>query len=296
MQHITLSTPLLLADYVTIISGTQVLFMDPSEPEDKMCRSLTLDKLTEVLPDPSSHQAFGKYFTSYSQINGSFPGTLFWFPLRQSASKISDTVYTQNHVERLFGSFSVEANICLTFLKSLEKITLGKTCAGKITVTHSMKITSQTMEKIRCKRRSFRQHLIECKGSPSNAVSCSYEATLETTVGGAEQKQSIRVFHLLPGREDKEWMTWTGRNKDKHVPLVGVAVPIMPQAAPGAKGHIFSFLPLPPDSTNQTALPIQVNGAFILSQNRRQVKWRTSESSNQEPDVSTMRKSFCLSV
>ena len=103
-------------DYITIVSGTQVLFMDPSEPEDKMCRTLPLDRLTEVLPDLTSHQAFQNYFTSHLKQNGSFLGTLFWFPLRQSASRISDTVYTDAHVERLFGSFAVEADVCLTFM------------------------------------------------------------------------------------------------------------------------------------------------------------------------------------
>lgn len=269
--------------------------MDPSEPEDKMCRSLTFDKLPEVLPNPSSHQAFEKFFTKHSQTNGSFPGTLFWFPLRQSASRISDTVYTPGHVDSLFGSFSVEANICLTFLKSLEKITLGKASGGRIAVTHSMKITSQTMEEVRCKRRSFRQSLIQCKGSPASSLSCSYKATLQATVPGADHKQDMRIIHFLPAKTDREWIEWTGRNKDKHVPLVGVAVPVLPPAAPGAKGHIFSFLPLPPDTSNETGLPIQVNGAFILSQNRRQVKWRTDESSSQEPDVSVMRE-MCVEV
>ncbi|XP_050739330.1 sacsin-like isoform X8 [Eriocheir sinensis] len=275
-----------LTDYVTIISGTQALFMDPSETEDKMCRSLPLDKLTEVLPDPSSHQAFEYYLTKHLKADSNLPGTLFWFPLRRSASKISDTLYTSSHVENLFRSFAVEADICLTFLKSLEKVTLGIHTAGKVNVTHSMTITSRAAEEVRNKKRSFRQSLCQSRGSLSSALSCSYETTLTTRVRGREvQKQTLRVLHLLPGEEDEEWMTWTGRNKDKHIPLVGVAVPVSPPAAPRAKGHIFSLLPLPPDPSSQTDLPIQVNGTFVLSQNRRQVKWRTSESSINETDV-----------
>ena len=258
--------------------------MDPSEPEDKMCRSLPLKKLIDVLPAAACQQAFGNYLTQQHLSTGNFPATMFWFPLRQRASKISETVYTPEHVECLFKSFAVEADVCLTFLKSLEEITIGEMNERKITVLLCMKMTSTDLERMRSKRQAFRQQLQQCKGSPPNALICSYQATLQTGVGKVKE-QSMRILHYLPGEKDQEWMKWGGRDTSKHVPLVGVAVPTSLPSACETKGHIFSFLPLPPDSSNQTHLPIQVNGAFILNQNRRQVKWRTSESSK-EPDVS----------
>ena len=258
--------------------------MDPSEPEYKMCRSLPLKKLTDVLPAAACHQAFGNYLTKQHFSTGDFPGTIFWFPLRQHGSKISGTVYTPEHVKCLFKSFAVEADVCLTFLKSLEEITVGQMKESQVTVSLCMKMTSAELEGMRSKRQAFRQQLQQCKGSPPHALLCSYQATLQTGVGKTKE-QSMRILHYLPGKNDQEWMKWGERDTSKHVPLVGVAVPISPPAACKAKGHIFSFLPLPPDPSNQTHLPIQVNGAFILNQNRRQVKWRTSESSK-EPDVS----------
>ena len=261
--------------------------MDPSEPEDKMCRSLCLEQLSDVVP--ACQRALGHYLTAHHLAAGNFPATLFWFPLRQTSSRISDTVYTPTHVKRLFESFAVEADVCLTFLKSLEEITVGNVQEGKVTVTHRMKMSSSDLEKMRSKRQSFRKQLQECKGSPSSAVTCSYQATLQTELGaGIAKEQSMRVLHFLPGKDDPEWMKWGGRDNSKHVPLVGVAVPTSLPSPSEAKGHIFSFLPLPPDPSNETHLPVQVNGAFILSQNRRQVKWRTSESSH-EPDVSVGR-------
>lgn len=263
--------------------------MDPSEPEDKMCRSLPLEKLNEVVPAAACQQTLGNYLTADHLAAGNFPATVFWFPLRQASSKISDTVYTPKHVKRLFESFAVEADVCLTFLKSLEELTIGNVEKGKVTVTHRLNITSSDLEGMRKKRQAFRKSLQECKGSPSSALKCSYQATLQTKIGeGKAKEQSMRILHFLPGKNDPEWMKWGGRDNSKHVPLVGVAVPTSLPSASEAKGHIFSFLPLPPDPSNQTHLPIQVNGAFILSQNRRQVKWRTSES-NQEPDVSVGR-------
>ncbi|KAG0697189.1 Sacsin [Chionoecetes opilio] len=71
-------------DTVTIISGGTVLFMDPSEPEDKMCRSLPLASLSQVLPPPACQRAFAHRLTTHHQATGHFPATLFWFPLRQS--------------------------------------------------------------------------------------------------------------------------------------------------------------------------------------------------------------------
>ena len=260
--------------------------MDPSEPEVRMCRCLPLQELSEVLPIASTQRALGHRLTPQHQADGIFPGTLFWFPLRQTPSEISDTIYTADHVERLFGSFGVEAGVCLTFLKSLEEITIGHMEGQKVTVTHSMKITSANMSEMRNKRQTFRHELQQCKGSPSKTLSCSYDATLHTGTGtgtGTPLRQDVRILHFLPGKTEAEWMKWGEKDTSKHIPLVGIAVPTSTPA--GATGHVFSFLPLPPDPTNQTGLPIQVNGAFILNQNRRQVKWKTSESCK-EADVS----------
>jgi len=40
-----------------------------------------------------------------------------------------------------------------------------------------------------------------------------------------------------------------------------------------AIGRTFSYLPLPRDGSNNTGLPVHVNGAFALEANRKHVKW-----------------------
>jgi hypothetical protein len=51
-----------------------------------------------------------------------FEGTAFWFPLRQKASDLSDTVYDQKRVRQLMQSLKNEVSTVLLFLKKLENI------------------------------------------------------------------------------------------------------------------------------------------------------------------------------
>ncbi|KAG0716219.1 Sacsin [Chionoecetes opilio] len=175
-------------------SGRTVLFMDPSEPEDKMCRSLPLASLSQVLPPPACQRAFAHHLTTHHQATGHFTTSLFWFPLRQSPSDISDTVYSPGHVQRLLDSFKVEASVCLTFLKALEEITLGVAEQGKVTVTHTMRITSSDLETMRRERQAFRQHLQESQGAPDTALTCSYQATLQTEVAEGAKHENSTLF------------------------------------------------------------------------------------------------------
>ena len=58
------------------------------------------------------------FFSSGEQ----FEGTVFWFPLRQTASKLSDTVYTQERVQQLKKALRSEINTLLLFLKRIERL------------------------------------------------------------------------------------------------------------------------------------------------------------------------------
>ena len=61
-----------------------------------------------------------------------------------------------------------------------------------------------------------------------------------------------------------------------HRPYVGVAAKL--NSPPETfQGQLFCFLPLPPEKPSPTGLPVHVHGFFELSQNRRHLKWPTSE-------------------
>ncbi|XP_069938670.1 sacsin [Cherax quadricarinatus] len=293
-----------ITDFVTIISGNKVLFMDPSEPENKMCRIISLKKLTSICPLDDCLRLWSCYISTQNITDGQFPATLFWFPLRQSPSDISNTIYTYNHVITLFESFSIEASLCLTFLKSIEKICLkriNKWNKSPVT-THEVKLISPIMTEVQQKRKVFKQKLVECKGCPSQTITCDYEVTVESVRCNQTKQQMMHILHYLPGSSDPSTVTWRGEDSCKHMPLVGIAAPVTAHsvASPTAThsdetsittgrttlntGHIFCFLPLPLETDNKTNLPVQINGFFALDQNRRHVKWKTEENSI-EPDV-----------
>ncbi|XP_063598910.1 sacsin-like [Penaeus indicus] len=274
-----------MTDYVTILSGKYVLFMDPSEPERTMCRTLPLEKLTSIIPEDKCTELWGDYITTESLSNGYLPATIFWFPLRQTPSDISATIYTPDHMGRLFHSFRVEAPGCLTFLKSLEKLSLKiRHGNGREDLFLEVALKSSNMEQVRCARRTFKRQLEECNGSPVATLSCMYDVTIRTfTAEDGNNEQNLCILHYVPGPDGPAPM-WHGDPSQHHMSHVGVAANMDPISSQKSAGQIFCFLPLPPEPINNTNLPVQVHGFFCLSQNRRHVKWMTDEG-GQEPDV-----------
>ncbi|KAK3879729.1 hypothetical protein Pcinc_015718 [Petrolisthes cinctipes] len=274
-----------LTDYVTILSGCQVLLMDTSEPEHRMCRLLSLSDLGKVFPEPL--QLWGKYLTSQHLVEGTFPATVFWFPLRQKPSQLSPTVYSSQRVKELFDSFSVEAPICLTFLKSLEQVSLQRVATKdpkKAVVVHQVEIGGPDLSDVKKERQRLQQNLQQSNGCPGTSITCHYQVTLHNTKKNKINKQTMLVLHHLPGQQDKYCIKYKGIDAHRYIPLVGVAVSTKPMSTPRDPGCLFTFFPLPLDPANTTGLPVQVNAYFILDQNRRHVKWKTDESSK-EPDV-----------
>lgn len=251
--------------------------MDPSEPEARMCRNLDLTKLSTFISELECLHLWGIYLKREHLRVGHMPGTIFWFPLRRRESKISSKVYEHSDVDRLFNSFSIEAPLCLTFLKSLERICLRK-ISGQNALSDILQVDlcGAGLAEAQERRREFREQLQTCKGFPDEKLTCSYNITVQTFERNQTVKQDFRVLHLLA--------TTSKEKRGTHIPLVGIAAP-MPPVRKDSKGQIFCFLPLPSESANNTNLPIQVNGYFLLDQNRRHVKWKTEESSL-EYDVS----------
>lgn len=260
--------------------------MDPSEPEARMCRSVHLSDLERVQLGSAALEMWGAYLSSQDLDAGCFKGTLFWFPLRQQASQLSNTIYSWDHVDQLFNSFSNEAPHCLTFLRSLEQVRIKRVTDDYMQprMLHQVGLVGPNLNDVQQKRRELRCKLEECGGCPKDALTYKYHATIQSARGSVVTQQTTLIMHHLPGQHDPARVRHED-NKSCFMPLVGVAAPTNPSVMPWVQGHLFSFLPLPLDAANTTGLPVQVNACFILDQSRRHVKWRT-HGGTREPDVS----------
>lgn len=260
--------------------------MDPSEPEARMCRSVHLNDLGKVQLKSAALTMWGAYISTQDLDAGHFKGTLFWFPLRQKASQLSNTIYSWDHVDQLFYSFGNEAPHCLTFLKSLEHVRLKRVTCDDMQprVLHQVGLVEPNLSDVQQKRRELRHKLQECGGCPRDALTYQYHATIQSTQGSVVTQQTMLIMHHLPGQHDPTYVRHE-ENKSCYMPLVGVAAPMDPSVMARGKGHLFSFLPLPLDAANTTGLPVQVNAYFVLDQSRRHIKWRT-QCGSREPDVS----------
>ncbi|KAK3098427.1 hypothetical protein FSP39_019351 [Pinctada imbricata] len=112
-----------ITDYVTVISGRKLLFIDPlkenSNPRE-VCGFLDLKDVDDFMKVQNSISPLYKLFDIDDQSSKGFPGSLFWFPLRNATSDLSQNVYSLEKCKGLFRSFRNEAPIELLFCKSLE--------------------------------------------------------------------------------------------------------------------------------------------------------------------------------
>ncbi|XP_076029218.1 sacsin-like [Oratosquilla oratoria] len=264
-----------MTDYVTIISGDSVLFMDPSEPELTMCRKTNLKTLIKYVSESECLTIWGNVHLSREHLlSGIFPGTIFWFPLRQKLSQLSKTVYTRERVADLFASFGAELPFTLTFLKSLESIALFdcKSVSDK-SIFQQINLESKNISKLRNQRNDFLRKLNHWP--QANAFqNLMYTVEIKHTSGNALERQKICILHYLPNFSEMQDICNDAENVG--LPLVGVAASLNEVQ----DGKLFCFLPLPFSSDNSTNLPVQVNGAFVLDHNRQHIKWKSEENGN----------------
>nr|XP_022332264.1 sacsin-like isoform X2 [Crassostrea virginica] len=271
-----------------IISGDQLLVLDPHQDSSKVCQMMKLKKLHKYkkMKIEDCIEAFSGVF-GFNQStldSGVFPGTMFRFPLRKEATELSDNIYDKSKVDDLFMSFRDEASVSLLFLKCLESITLlqeedslKKDDIGEF--YFSVYIDETTVENVRSVRDDLKSQI---KDVQNNLPSCSIENSYFMTVCVKDNAYNIttrkwKVRNLFQGDNS---MSSTLRNLScdeslSYSPYVGVA---MEMTCPvNFQGHVFCFLPLPSREKSLSGLPIHVNGFFALSQNRCVVKWPTAD-------------------
>ncbi len=246
---------------------------------------------------PDQFQPYkGLFDCSQETFNtGYYSGTLFRFPLRHAASKLSSTVYEKQRMQHLFASFQSDACWLLVFLKHIERVLLYEREKGqdKLKPVFEVRVAADCLEYVRKKRRDFSAKLNQPQDQHPNGVTLTYVIFVETLRYRAGQE---------PERAGYKWLLneyRAGTNVSAQlqvlqedaslslVPLVGVAMEIgktkpEPEKEDGQTdpdGQVFCFLPLPVEQKSPTGLPVHVNGYFALSQNRRHLKWPTAGQS-----------------
>lgn len=208
---------------------------------------------------------------------GHYSGTLFRFPFRAKPSKLSQTLYSFEKVQRLFESFIADAHLVLLFLRKLESIELYVREESETPLTRIFRVNigEDSLEVARDKREEFYAHVKQCRHM-TEPVTVTYPLTIETETNGEIQRHSFLVTsYCYGGRVSAQFKKLLADESLSLLPSVGVAMALpsgINRQTPDISGHVFCALPLPLQKKSMTGLPVHVNGFFALSQNRRHIK------------------------
>jgi len=280
------------SDVPSIFSSEQIGILDPHQTlfgvyESGQCWNLKTDikEVTELTDQFAPY--FGIFGSSEQTIkDGSFPGTLFRFPLRMKPSQLSGNIYNKEKILELFESFKADADTVLLFLKSVQKVSLHMRESDG-TERMLFQVTAMENADNKLERPNSVKTLdqaIDCYSNsmPSSTITCAtYQVNIETQDETTKETQRTTwlVCNGVGGRGMSAEMDSLADDL-KFIPAVGIALPltVINEEDKGASscfsGRAFCFLPLPPGEESVTGLPVHVSGFFGLTDNRRSIKWR----------------------
>lgn len=202
---------------------------------------------------------------------GHYNGTLFWFPLRTTVSKLSKNVYASSKIEDTLEMFKIDSHCVLLFLKYLKEIEIFSISGKLLNKTEVIFDETKTYGSL-CRIWS------EIESETRDTHCIAYNCTTNTITNTSRQSKIPRlwtVVHFYAGDSKMgESLASLARDTDiNSLPYVGVAFQRDTESEPG---RVFNFLPLP--ATTNTKLPVHVNANFALSQNRRHLKLSDGKS------------------
>lgn len=293
---------ILVSDLPSILSKRKIGVIDPLEQcfsEGRLDRRTgyrwRLNRDREIMNGiPDQFLPYKGIFDCTEEVfsEGRYNGTLFRFPLRTIPSELSQTLYSDDKVEILFGSIVADAHLLLLFLQHLESIELyiREESESEPRKIFQVKISDECREFVRCKRREFYNAIKPGQHMPM-PVSVTYPITIETAnfsgeiIEGSDERHKFLVTSYCCGGEVSSQFESLLTDKElSYLPSVGVAM-AMPSSkglpTPDIQGHVFCVLPLPVQKKSITGLPVHVNGFFSLSQNRRHIKTPNADQEDQ---------------
>lgn len=263
-----------------------MMFMDPFKGANGDC---TRQRLAERKSRELQYCLDKIFLSEFPRSHGAdfdsdfFSGTLFWFPLRQQKSELSDTLYTEKSLKDLLQAFKTEASSMLLFLQNLEKIEVHERDYTGTKPVFTVELSEKCVNAVRAERSRFKNSIRAASEQLPLAPVCSrseVEMQLSDLHGRFQNKERWLVVNYLAGRQSaSEQLLRLCRDSNLcYQPHVGVAMPLGGQH--NFQSHLFCFLPLPLEMTSPTGLPVHVHGFFALSQNRRHIKWPTADQLN----------------
>ncbi|XP_053728791.1 sacsin isoform X1 [Synchiropus splendidus] len=278
-----------ISDVPSIFSGDQIAMLDPHQTlfgvnESGQCWNLRTDmkEISELADQFAPYVGlFG--ISEETMRSGSFPGTLFRFPLRMSPTQLSSNIYNKEKILELFESFKADADTVLLFLKSVARISLHlRESDGTERMLFQVTAHANPDDKLE------RPNSLKTLGKAidrynncvlSSAITCvTYQVSVETQDETTRDAQRT-TWLVCNGVGGRGMCTQLDSLADdlRFMPCVGIALPLTPLHAEDKSdfsGRAFCFLPLPPGEESETGLPVHVSGFFGLTDNRRSIKWR----------------------
>ena len=242
------------------------------------------------LATPEIHSTLASFdgIGHFSTGMQTFPYTLFRFPLRHSASSLSNECYTVDKIRGLLEALKEEAPYLLLFLRSVDIINVIEiTESNDHKKLFEVRISESECEEIAKKRKDFLDELKSrdlkaCKKPYSISYKAQFHVKVEDVgLGGIEEDMESRgnerhwLVTAIVGSEHPEDLK--AAIKQKVLPWVGCALELKDETTYTSEsgGRIFCFLPLPPET--HSPLPVHVNGTFGLNDDRRSLKWPSKD-------------------
>ncbi|XP_065817892.1 sacsin isoform X2 [Labrus bergylta] len=279
---VTCFTRFYFTDVPSIFSSEHLGFMDPQEQifgsggfrlslEDEEDQGVLMNMSDQFQPFQDivslvSGQKWSKVITEDQH----FDGTIFRFPLRNRASKISDNLYDSNKVVELFDSFIADAELSLLFLKNVTSVSLIHIDVHG-TVNTRLEVKSSVPSDV----------MLE---SEDTSVIKSSTAFKLITLNSEEHKESKWLVTACTLKEGNVENLDSLAKKLSFFPQVDLAF-FCGEKRDNSESRLSCFLPLPNNESNKTGLPVYVNACFGLTDNRRHIKWQEEDQKHDEHAV-----------
>nr|XP_034318199.1 sacsin-like isoform X8 [Crassostrea gigas] len=293
-----------ITDTVVVISGTSILFIDPLyeeiDPRKVCCQVSISDFVQQDVCGPQALESLYRLFGINEDTirGGNFAGTVFWFPLRNSPSNLSENVYTPKKVSDLLASFKKEIGTEMLFLTSIEEIGLFNMVNSSWETDTVVSLDNNCAKGIRKERERYKTEIKAIEDHMESDerwitsnfcnpvwMKCNVAYNVETD-GETSRQEWLVINYFHAGTMSAEISNLIRNRRSKYRPYIGIAARL---DQPIACGQLFCFLPLPFEEESSTGLPVHVNGFFSLDSNRQHIKWpsydQTSSKSHLENDM-----------
>ncbi|CAD6261751.1 unnamed protein product [Miscanthus lutarioriparius] len=273
-----------LTDLPSFVSGKYVVLFDPQGAYLPNVSAANPGKRIDYVSSSAItmyHDQLSPYCAFGCDMEASFLGTLFRFPLRSSeqasSSRLSRQSYTEDDILSLFAKLYQEAVYNLLFLKNVLSLEMYVWESG---MTEPKIIYSCSLGPQSEKLSWHRQALVRFSGTPVESSkqkldSFSMDFISEAFLGNKIEKKSSTYF-IVQGMASASskigiFATAAAKEYDLHLlPWASVAACISNTGLEDTvlrQGRAFCFLPLPV----RTGLSVHVNGYFEVSSNRRDI-------------------------